>query len=77
MIHTILFSYFISLVHLKQSYNTKLKDQGYFIHTFSSLWKKEEVFLNKQYNNLQMQYIQSLFYEIQGGQDRNTLEFST
>lgn len=36
--------------------------------------KKKEVFLNKQYNNLQTQ---SLFYAIQGGQEKNTLEFST
>lgn len=35
----------ISLVHLKKNYNTKLEDQDYFIHMFSPLWEKEEVFI--------------------------------
>lgn len=44
--------------------NTKLKDQGYFIHLFSPLLKKKRVL--KQYS-LQVQY-SWYFYEIQGGQ---------
>lgn len=41
---TSFFYYFISLVHEKQSYDTKLKDQGYFIHVFTFVEKKRKCF---------------------------------